>query len=113
SLGRQRDGRRCCHRCHPLATVWAHWTLSTGVTGTSRAGSVRDCLPRGWCLFYRERGGPPGLEAALYIGRAGKAELLQRRRRQAGLIALVTQQDDVIAEFRRIGLVVPACRVQP
>jgi hypothetical protein len=64
-------------------------------------------------LLYRERRGPPGLEAALNIGHAGEPELLQRGGCQAGLVALVAQQDDVIAEVWGIGVAVLACRVQP
>jgi hypothetical protein len=39
-----------------------------------------DCLTGGCGLFHRERRGPPGLEAALDIGRPGETDLLQRGR---------------------------------
>jgi hypothetical protein len=38
------------------------------------------------------------------IGRPGKAQLLQRGGGQAGLVALVAQQDDVIGEPRRLAM---------
>ncbi len=38
----------------------------------------------------------PGLEAAVDVGGPGEAQLLQRGRGQAGLVALVAQQDDVM-----------------
>ena len=64
-------------------------------------------------MLYRERRGPPGLEAALNIGRAGEPELLQHGGCQAGLVALVAPQDDVIVEVRCMGVAVLACRVKP
>lgn len=56
----------------------------------------------------RQAGKPP-----LNVGRAGEPELLQRGGGQAGLVALVAQQDDVIVEVWGIGVAVLACRVQP
>jgi hypothetical protein len=47
----------------------------------------------------REPGRSPGLESAGEIGRAGEAEILQRRGRQARLIALVADEDDVTIEI--------------
>jgi len=56
----------------------------------------------------------PGLESALEVGRAGEAEILQRRGRQARLIALVANEDDAtieIAPERRVAA--PGSRIDP
>jgi hypothetical protein len=60
----------------------------------------------------REPGRSPGLESAGEIGRAGEAEILQRRGRQARLIALVADEDDVTIEIAAEGRVaMPGSRI--
>jgi hypothetical protein len=59
-------------------------------------------------------GRSPGLESALEVGSAGEAEIVQRRGRQARLIALVANEDDAtieIAPERRVAA--PGSRIDP
>src|SRR5436190_4056006 len=56
---------------------------------------------------HREPRRPPGLEAALHVGRALEAELLQRRGGEARLVALVADEDHVpvqVAAERRFAV---------
>ena len=55
----------------------------------------------------RKPGRSPGLKSARKVRRAGEAEILQRRGRQARLIALVADEDDATIEFaaeRRVAM---------
>jgi len=52
-------------------------------------------------------------ESALNVSRTGKAQLLQCRRRQAGLITVVAEQDDMITELWCAGMAELAGWVQP
>jgi len=69
----------------------AHWTS---------AQCLRCRLAGRAGLLDWEPCGAPCLKATFNVRRAGKAQLLQCRRRQAGLITLVAEQDDVIIELR-------------
>jgi hypothetical protein len=53
------------------------------------------------------------LKPTLNIGRPGKAQLPQRRRRKTGLITLIAHQDDVVIELRRSGVAVLTRWIQP
>jgi hypothetical protein len=70
-------------------------------------------LPGRAGLLHWEPRGAPCLKATLNVSRAGKAQLLQGRRRQAGLTTLIAEQDDLIAELRRTGMAELTRWIQP
>jgi len=64
-------------------------------------------------LLRRMARSAPSLKATLDIGRPCQAQLLQSRRRQAGLMTLIAYHDDVLTQLRRTGVAVPARGIQP
>ena len=70
-------------------------------------------LPGQAGLFHWEPCGAPCLKTTHNVSRVGKAQLLQCRRREAGLVTLIAEQDDLIVELWRTGMAEVTRWIQP
>ena len=87
------------------------WARNTVRWTTARCRRCR--FPGQAGLFHWEPCGAPCLKTTHNVSRVGKAQLLQCRRREAGLITLIAEQDDLIVELWRTGMAEVTRWIQP